>query len=153
MSIYKLLTSTAFTLSIFMSSALLADGNNSDIEAEMAAFNDRFNQVVADRDVEGFLSLYAEDTIWIAPATPPVVGHGEPRATIQFIIEKEGALTHTVDTLFISDDETQVVMIGTADVLVEQVGMDVDGTYLFVLERHEGNWIIVTDMWHQHTGK
>ena len=152
MSMYKLLISTVFTVSIIMSSSLSADGKTNNIDAEMAAFNDRFNQVVADKDIEGFLSLYAEDTLWIAPATPPVVGHGEPRALFQFIIEKEGSLTHTVDTLFISDDETQVVMIGTADVLVEQAGMDVDGTYLFVLERHEDSWIILTDMWHQHTG-
>lgn len=153
MRIYTLFVSTAFTVSLFVSASLAAGGTikTSDIEAELNAFNDHFNQLVTEKDMEGFLSLYSENTLWIAPATPPVNGHGEPRETFQFIIDKDGKLTHTVDKLFVSDDGSQAVMIGTAEILVEKVGMDATGTYLFVLERDGNGWKIVTDMWHQHS--
>lgn len=153
MKYFKLLAAAVFTISLIVSNALTADGKINGIDAQMWAFNERFNQVVADKDMEGFLSLYSEQAIWIAPATPPTVGHGEPRALFQFMIENDGKLSHSIDKLFISDDGSQVVMIGTADVLVEQVGMDVMGTYLFVLEPKEDRWVIVTDMWHQHSDK
>ncbi|TBR43794.1 DUF4440 domain-containing protein [Marinomonas agarivorans] len=123
------------------------------VEKELVAFNDRFNEVVANKDMKGFLDLYSKKVWWIAPATPPVVGHGEPTQTFQFIIANQGELTHTIDKLSISQDGTQAVMIGTAIVKVDKVGLDTDGTYLFVLEKENGAWKIQTDMWHQHTKK
>ncbi|MEP1521171.1 hypothetical protein [Ascidiaceihabitans sp.] len=49
-----------------------------------------------------------------------------------------------------SKDETLAVMIGSVEAVVESVGMDATGTYLFVLEPKDEGWDIVTDMWHQH---
>ena len=140
-------------LLLTLSSVGLAQESNKEIRKELHAFNDRFNEVVVERDMAGFLDLYSENIWWIAPATPPVVGHGEPRATFQFIIQNNGELTHTIDKLTLSDDGSQAVMIGTAIVKVAAVGLDTDGTYLFVLKRENGVWKIQTDMWHQHTKK
>jgi hypothetical protein len=42
-------------------------------------------------------------------------------------------------------------MIGTAIAKVEEVGLDATGTYLFVMKKVNGDWKILTDMWHQHT--
>lgn len=137
-------------LVLFISTLVSAQ---TDVEKELIAFNDRFNEVVAKRDMEGFLSLYSENVWWIAPATPPVVGLGEPRSTFQFIIDSNGELTHTIDKLSISEDGSQAVMIGTAFVKIAKANMDLNGTYLFVMKKENGVWKIQTDMWHQHTHK
>lgn len=123
---------------------------NASVLQDLEAVNDQFNAAAAAYDMEKFLSLYSKSALWIAPATPPVAGHDEPRAMFQFLADNQGTLTHTVDQLFVSQDGTLAVMIGTADVLMESAEIDADGTYLFVLERDGENWQIAADMWHQH---
>lgn len=137
-----------FIMALLVSSVATVQAS---VEKELIAFNDRFNEVVENKDMDGFLDLYSKKVWWIAPATPPVIGHTEPTKTFQFITTNQGVLTHTIDKLSVSKDGTQAVMIGTAIVKVSKVGLDVDGTYLFVLEKENGVWKIQTDMWHQHT--
>lgn len=131
--------------------SLSVNSSTSNTTEEMRAFNDRFNSVVAERGIDDFISLYSQKALWIAPSTAPVEGQDEPRALIEFLTAKDGHLSHTIDTLFVSPDGTQAVMIGEADVEVEQVGMDANGTYLFVMEKEGDDWKIQTDMWHQYT--
>jgi ketosteroid isomerase-like protein len=140
-------STTAFSVTAF------AKDTNAVLTKELQAFNDRFNEIVVEKDMDAFLSLYSKEVLWVAPATAPVVGHGEPRNTFQFITSKKGELVHTIDKLMVSDDGTQAVMIGTAFVKVKEVGLDVDGTYLFVMKKEQSEWKIFTDMWHQHTKK
>ena len=112
--------------------------------------NDAFNRAAADYDMQAFLSLYAPDVLWIAQSEPPTAGHAEPIKTFQFLMRNKGRLSHTIDHLFVSADGGMAVMIGRADVVVAEAGMDAEGTYLFVLRRSGGGWKIVADMWHQH---
>ena len=120
-------------------------------EKSLAAFNEKFNANSAGHDVEGLLSLYTPDALWIAPGERPVAGYDAPRETFSFVTENKGFLSHTVDHLHISDDASQAVMIGEAVIKVDAAGMDATGTYLFVLKRDKDSWKIVTDMFHQHT--
>ena len=112
--------------------------------------NDAFNKAAADYDMQAFLSLYAPDVLWIAQSEPPTSGHAEPIKTFQFLMRNKGRLSHTIDHLFVSADGGMAVMIGRADVVVAEAGMDAEGTYLFVLRRNGEGWKIVADMWHQH---
>lgn len=121
--------------------------------ASLIAFNDKFNDISANHDTEGLLSLYTPDALWIAPGVRPAAGYDEPRKTFSFLSENKGVLTHTVDHLHISEDGTQATMIGEAVIQVEAAGLDATGTYLFVLKRTNNEWKIVTDMFHQHTEK
>ena len=127
-----------------------ADGHQTDLEAELNAWNDRFNELAASWDVDGIVSLYDEDALWIAPKSRPAPGPETARQTFTFAVENEGSLVHTVDELIISDDGSQAVMIGDAIVKVEKQGLDFTGTYLFVLEREGDDWQIMTDMFNQH---
>jgi ketosteroid isomerase-like protein len=145
----KLMTTLAAAVLLSPLSAF-ADGHQTDIEAELMAFNDRFNEYAAAYDVEGIVSLYDENALWIAPKTPPALGPELARQTFSFLVAKEGSISHTVDQLTISDDGSQAVMIGDAIILVEQAGLDFTGTYLFVLEKEGDTWEIVTDMFNQH---
>lgn len=123
------------------------------IEKELRAFNDQFNTIAANHDVDGFLSLYTPDALWIEGDKRPAKGHGEPRKTFQFLAENKGILTHTVDHLHIAEDGSQAVMIGEAIIKVDAAGLDATGTYLFVMKRDGDDWKIVTDMFHQHSRK
>ena len=96
--------------------------------------------------------MYVPDLVWIAPGERPTTGYKGPNETFGFLTQNNGFLSHTVDYLHISDDQTQAVMIGEAVIKVESAGMDATGTYLFVLKREgKTDWKIVTDMFHQHT--
>lgn len=140
-------TLAALTLT---ASIAFADGHQVDIEADLNAFNDRFNELAASWDVDGIVSLYDEDALWIAPNSQPAPAPESARATFTFAVENQGSLVHTVDELIISDDGSQAVMIGDAIVKVEKAGLDFTGTYLFVLEREGGTWLIKTDMFNRH---
>lgn len=144
---------TIFCVFIFITAPVFADSKHDHLTKELHSFNDKFNQFVADRDMDSFLSLYSKEVLWIAPAKPPVKGHGEPRATLQFVKDQDGQITHTIDKLMIADDGTQAVMIGSVIAKAKKIGMDATGTYLFVLKRESKECKIVTDMWHQHAEK
>lgn len=114
------------------------------------AVNDRFNAYAADHDAAGLVSLYSEDTLWIEQGKPVRQGLDGPRELFEFVTANKGNVTHTIDHLFVSEDETLAVMIGFVEAEIETVGMDATGTYLFVLRPEDDGWEIVTDMWHQH---
>lgn len=127
-----------------------ADGHLADAPASLIDVNDRFNALVVAGDADGLTGMYADDTLWIEQGKRVKQGLDSPRALFDFMTANEGNVTHTIDHLFVSDDETLAVMIGSVEAVVESVGMDATGTYLFVLSPEDDDWEIVTDMWHQH---
>lgn len=132
--------------------ALGASGTLADTPAQdsLRAVNNTFNVAAAAGDADALTNLYVDDTLWIAQGTPVSQGLAGPRQLFEFVIANKGHVTHTIDPLFVSKDETLAVMIGSVEAVVESVGMDATGTYLFVLEPNDEGWDIVTDMWHQH---
>lgn len=138
------------TISVIGSIAA-ADGHLEGAPASLMAVNDQFNALVVASDAQGLTNLYADDTLWIEQGNPVSQGLAGPRQLFEFVTSNAGSVTHTIDHLFVSDDETLAVMIGSVEAVVENAGMDATGTYLFVLEPDDDGWEIVTDMWHQHT--
>ncbi len=124
-----------------------------DPTSSLIAVNDRFNEAAAAHDAQGLIELYADDTLWIAQGTPVTQGLEGPRQLFEFVTANKGKVTHTIDHLFVSEDATLAVMIGSVEAVIESQGMDATGTYLFVLEPEDDGWEIVTDMWHQHVQK
>jgi ketosteroid isomerase-like protein len=143
-------------LSVFVGALCLtanmacADGHLTNAPANLVDVNDQFNTMAAAGDAEGLTNLYADDTLWIEQGKRVSQGLAGPRQLFEFVTANKGNVTHTIDHLFVSDDETLAVMIGSVEAVVESVGMDATGTYLFVLEPQDDGWEIVTDMWHQH---
>ena len=124
------------------------------IEAtNLISYNQDYNQIIANYDMDGFLGLYADNPLWIAPSEAPVAGLDVPRNTFGFIVDKKGTLTHSADHTFFSKDGSQAVLIGQYDIAIEAVGKTGTGTYLFVLEREGEDWKIVVDMFNEHKAK
>lgn len=146
------LNSSLSTVAVVASLALPAFAEATEQSAareSLIAFNDRFNELAATHDAAGLIALYSEDTFWIAPATRPAQGRdGVPRQTITFMSENKGELSHTIEDLFISDDGTQAVMKGVTTASVESKGFQLEGSYIYVLERENEHspWQIVLDM-------
>lgn len=120
--------------------------------ASLNAINDQFNKAAAELDAQALIGLYADQILWIEQGKPVSQGLNGPRELFEFVTSNEGKVVHTIDHLFVSDDETLAVMIGSVDAKIEKVGLDATGTYLFVLRPEDAGWKIVTDMWHQHNG-
>ncbi|WP_298963919.1 nuclear transport factor 2 family protein [uncultured Roseibium sp.] len=140
-----------FSIALVLSVAPLAV--SADQEGAIAALkglNDRFNEAASNHDAAGILSLYADDTVWIAPGKPAVKGLEEPRKLFEFVTSNKGDVSHSIDTLFVSDDGTLAVMIGSVDAKIESAGMDATGTFLYVLRPGDQGWEVAADMWHQH---
>lgn len=117
---------------------------------ELNAVNDAFNVGIATQDVEGLLDLYGEGVMWIAPGTPMNLnGLTEAEQLFNFMTGHKADVTHDIDHLFISDDETLAVMIGDVVAKVETLGINGAGTYLYVMDNVEGEWKIIGDMWNQ----
>lgn len=116
----------------------------------LTALNDRFNDAAAAYDAAALVDLYARDTLWIAQGSPVSQGLAGPRALFDYVTTNKGKVTHTIDHLFVSDDNTLAVMIGSVKAVVESADMDATGTYLFVLTPQDEGWEIAVDMWHQH---
>ena len=152
MSLKPLLTAVAVSFSVAV--PLLAEtAEQSAARESLIVFNDRFNALAASHDAEGLIALYDADAFWIAPGARPAQGRdGVLRQTITFMSTHKGALSHTVEDLFISADGTQAVMKGVTKAAVESQGFQLEGTYVYVLERHsEGApWRIILGMFSQY---
>ncbi|AHD08862.1 YybH family protein [Phaeobacter gallaeciensis] len=121
-----------------------------DATAELKAVNDAFNAGIASQDVQGLVALYGPEVMWIAPGSPMNLnGLEEAENLFTFMTGQNAEVTHDIDHLFVSDDETLAVMIGDVTAKVETLGIDGVGTYLYVLENAEGDWKIIADMWNQ----
>lgn len=123
-----------------------------DATFRLNAVNDQFNAFAADHNAAGLVSLYSDDTLWIEQGKPVRQGLEGPRELFEFVTANKGDVTHTIDHLYVSDDETLAVMIGFVEANIETIDMNATGTYLFVLRPEDDGWQIVTDMWHQHSG-
>lgn len=146
----RLLSSLAIALT------LAACGpNTSDVQSravvELTAVNDTFNAAAAAHDAETLVGLYSDNPVWIEPGKPAVISLDKPRQLFEFVTANKGHVTHTIDHLFVSDDATLAVMIGSVVAKVESAGMDATGTYLFVLKPEDEGWDVVVDMWQQHS--
>eukprot|EP00752_Nemacystus_decipiens_P005254 g4768.t1 len=122
-----------------------------EIEASLIAFNDRFNELTAALDVPSLVALYDEDSLWIDQENPPIPGPEGVLTNFGFLAANNGSNIHTVDRLIISEDGSQAIMIGEADILVENQGLDFTGTYQFVLVRDGDDWKIMVDMFNIHS--
>lgn len=114
------------------------------------AVNDQFNKAAAELNAQALVDLYSDQTLWIEQGKPVSKGLEGPRELFEFVTANKGKVIHTIDHLFVSQDETLAVMIGSVDAEIEKVGLDATGTYLFVLKPEDEGWEIITDMWHQH---
>lgn len=133
--------------------AVPSAAQDAEIHQDLTDYNSRFNEIAAAYDLEAFLALYNDAPLWIAPHSPPVAGLNVPAGAFGFIVENEGAFSHSFDHFFVSDDATQAVMIGGYDLNVETTGVTARGTYLFVMERSGDGWTIVADMFNQHAAE
>lgn len=127
-----------------------AAGKQSTATDSLHALNNHFNQSVVAGDADALLSLYADDVLWIEQGKPAVQGLQAPRQLFDFVTRNNGQVTHTIDNLFVAEDSSLAVMIGSVEAKMDSVGMDATGTYLFVLLPDGSSWKIATDMWHQH---
>lgn len=121
-----------------------------EIEADLIAFNDRFNEFTTAFDTESIVALYDEDSLWIDSENPPIPGPEGALTNFGFLVANNGSNIHTVDRLIISEDGSQAIMIGDAMILVESQGLDFTGTYQFVLVRDGDDWKIMVDMFNMH---
>lgn len=149
MNIKRMLGGFLLTATVLLAPEVYAESNIKAAE-ELNQLNDRFNEAVQNHDAEAILSLYAEESLWIEQGKPAVKGLEPARKLFEFVTANKGSVTHSVDTLFVSDDGTLAVMIGSVVARMETVGLDATGTYLYVLQPGEDGWKVVTDMWHQH---
>ncbi|GAA0410418.1 hypothetical protein GCM10009133_18700 [Cocleimonas flava] len=137
-------------LIIGVSVASFAMGKQSTSVASLNAFNDHFNASVIAGDADALVNMYDDKALWIEQGKPVAQGLEEPRKLFNFITSNKGQVNHTIDNLFVSEDSSLAVMIGSVEAKLEKIGMDATGTYLFVLRPDGKTWKIVTDMWHQH---
>lgn len=121
-----------------------------DAVADLNAVNDAFNAGIVAKDVSGLLDLYGSEVMWIAPGTPMNLnGLAEAEMLFNFVTSNNAEVTHDIDHLFVSDDETLAVMIGDVHAKIERMGIDGSGTYLYVLNKEDADWKIIGDMWNQ----
>ncbi len=127
-----------------------ADSHQAEIEAELHAFSKKFNELVADYDIEGLLALYPEESLWIAPTVPAVPGREGIVAVMEFLKDNNGTNVSTVDQVAISEDGTLAMVVGLSKTVVEEVGLDAIGTYQFVLQNNGNGWVVLSDMYNDH---
>jgi len=151
MKLSRSIAISAMAATILLATLVQAESPNTTPAAELIDYNDKYNKIAGDYNIDAFLSLYNSSPLWIAPNEAPVPGLDIPRATFEFFAGNGGSLHHSADHSFVSQDGTLAVLIGRYDLDVEKVGVKGSGTYLFVMKKTDDEWDIVVDMYNQHT--
>lgn len=151
MKLSQTIAVAAVAASVLLAPVVQAETPSTAPGAELIEYNEKYNQIVGDYDIEAFLALYNSSPLWIAPNERPVAGLDVPRAAFEFLSGNGGSLLHSANHSFVSQDGTQAVLIGQYDLDVEKVGVKSSGTYLFVMKKTtDGEWDVVVDMYNQH---
>lgn len=153
MSIMKTITTLATSAILITATPVFADNTTITPDKGLLEYNERYNAIAADYDMDAFVALYNANPLWVAPGKEPVAGLEVPRNTFGFLAKNNGKLTHTADHTFVSKDGSQAVLMGRYDINVESKGVKGAGTYLFVMKRNGTEWDIVVDMYNQHAQK
>lgn len=141
----------AFGAALALTASMAVADAKQDVINSLHAFNDLFNEFTVSKNVDGLVSLYTEDALWIEQNKPLAQGQEAVRSTFAFLASKNAVNDHSIDKLVVSDDGSLAVMVGTAIVKVAEFNLDTTGTFLFVMKPEGDSWKIVSDMWHQHT--
>lgn len=118
-------------------------------EQEIRDFSRQWNQMSATKDLEGMVSLYATDTLWLPPNAARSTGTSEVRNTYARLFRSPNVrLVHTTTKISVARSGELATEIGTYNIQLDtpQGKFRDEGKYMFLLTKVKNQWKIAADI-------
>lgn len=143
----KYALSILLLLTAFYAAPAIANGAKD--EAQIAAINSQWLELVAKKDAPGTADLYAEDGSILAPGAPIMTGRQAVEGMWKNLFAIPGfGLTFSTTSLKLSDSKDMAVDIGTYALATGEgdAKKEQKGKYVVTWVKNDGQWQVYTDM-------
>jgi len=107
------------------------------------------------RDIDRYLSFFADEAIWMPPNSPAVVGKASIRELVSQLLEiPDYTVTHHPHTIKVSISGDLAYLFYVYEFLVKEAKGETvieRGKDISVFEKIDGSWKLVIDMWNSDT--
>ena len=115
-------------------------------EAAIIALEKEWSDMFGAGDLDGISAILAKDSVLIAPGEAPVVGAGNVRAATQaMLVGGDAEVSWRSSAAFVAPGGDMAYDYGTATTKLAD-GSVVEGQYLVVWIREDGQWKVAADM-------
>lgn len=105
----------------------------------------QWSDMFGKRDLDGIMTLIAQDSVLIMPGSEPVVGIEDIRRATRTMLESEDQVSWKSDFAYVSSSGDMAYDYGTATTKRSD-GSSVEGHYLVVWVKEDGEWKVAADM-------
>lgn len=113
--------------------------------AEIKALESRWSDLYGAGDLEGIVALMAEESVLIMPQSAPVVGLDAIREATRQMLESGDEVSWRSDFARVSPSGDMAYDYGAA-ITTRPDGATIEGHYLVVWVREDGEWKVAADM-------
>jgi uncharacterized protein (TIGR02246 family) len=126
--------------------ARIDSGEQADLAREIMTLESRWSDMFDAGDIDGIAAILAEDTVLIMPGSAPLVGIGAVRAaTEDMLADDEADVSWKSTAAFVAPGGDMAWDYGVGTTVLAD-GSVVEGHYLVVWKREDGEWKIAADM-------
>ncbi|MDA0680510.1 MAG: nuclear transport factor 2 family protein [Proteobacteria bacterium] len=104
-----------------------------------------WSEMFGARDLDGIMTLVAQDSVLIMPGSEPVVGAEDIRRATRMMLESGDEVSWKSDFASVAPSGDMAYDYGMATTRLAD-GSEVEGYYLVVWVKEEGRWKIAADM-------
>lgn len=130
---------------IFLGISITAYGQPGPAESRIVELESKWSGMFGERDLDGIMSLMAQDSVLIMPGVEPIVGIEDIRQATRTMLESDDQVTWVSDFAYVSSSGDMAYDYGTATTTLSD-GSSVEGYYLVVWVKENGTWKVAADM-------
>ncbi|WP_299074630.1 nuclear transport factor 2 family protein [uncultured Paraglaciecola sp.] len=105
----------------------------------------KWSTLYGDRDLEGIMALMTKNSVLIMPSAAPIVGIEDIRNATKKMLESQDKVSWRSDSAHISASGDMAYDYGTAKTTLAD-GSIIQGYYLVVWSKENGQWKVAADM-------
>ena len=114
-------------------------------ETRIGELESEWSDMFGQRDLEGIMELMARRSVLIMPGAEPIVGIEDVRRATKAMLKSDDQVSWKSDVAYVSSSGDMAYDYGTATTKLAD-GSSVEGYYLVVWVKEDGEWKVAADM-------
>lgn len=133
------------SIALFIGLSVTAYSQLGPEQSRIIELESKWSSMFGQRDLDGIMALMAQDSVLIMPGSEPVVGIEDIRRATSTMLSSEDQISWESDFAYVSSSGDMAYDYGTATTRLTD-GSSVEGYYLVVWIKENGEWNVAADM-------
>lgn len=114
-------------------------------QSRIIELESKWSGMFGKRDLDGIMALMAKDSVLIMPGAEPMIGRQDIRRATSAMLESEDQVSWESDFAYVPSSGDMAYDYGTVTTRLSD-GSNVEGYYLVVWVKEDGEWKVAADM-------